>query len=147
MNKRQLAKQHEDYIAGIFGGIRSKTSGASPVDKGDVRIKGDQNLIECKMTGTPGTKPKRRATLVRQMEKIAVEAYEEGLDPAVALRYFDPDSPLADRATGYVDFIVRPVKDDVMRGEKSCEDCGRPALNDPKLKRDICFDCFYEGAK
>lgn len=118
MNKRQLAKQHEEAIAALFGGIRSKSSGASVVDKGDVRVKDEANLFECKLKGEPGSQPKRKATLVRQMEKVSSEAYAEGLDPAIALRFFDPDSPLSDPATGWVDLVVRVAGDDALRSER-----------------------------
>lgn len=113
MNKRQLAKKHEEAMAALYDGVRSPTSGASPVDKGDVRIKDDRTLMECKLAGSVD-KPKR-TKIVKDMEKIAIEAYEEGRDPALALRYYDPDSRLANKSTGYVDLIVRLAKDDALR--------------------------------
>lgn len=59
------------------------------------------------------TKPK----VLKEFEKIAKEAYAEGLDPALALRYFAPDSILAD-VNGFVDLIVRTVGDDRVREEQ-----------------------------
>lgn len=56
------------------------------------------------------TKPK----VLKEFEKIAVEAYAEGRTPALALRYCAPDSILAD-ADGWVDLIVRTVGDDKER--------------------------------
>lgn len=108
-----LSRQHEEEIASIYGGVRSKSSGASIVDKGDVQT--DKALIECKMTGEPGKPPKRKPGIVRHMEKVADEAWEVGREPALALRYFDPTSPLASN-TGWIDFTVRLSHDDAARG-------------------------------
>jgi hypothetical protein len=118
MNKRELAKKHEDFIAALFSGKRSASSGASIVDKGDVRVTDDQTLMECKYQGDPVTPPKSKSKIVRVLEKIAIEAYEEGKDPALALRYYDPDSTLANKTTGYVDVVVRLAGDDAYRSER-----------------------------
>ena len=56
------------------------------------------------------TKPK----VLKEFEKIAEEAYAEGREPALALRYYEPTSILAD-VDGWVDLIVRTVGDDRMR--------------------------------
>ena len=48
------------------------------------------------------------------MEKMADEAYAEGKDPALALRYFCPDSPLASY-DGWVDLTVRLTEQDGKR--------------------------------
>lgn len=109
-SKKWYSIQHEDYIAKRYDGRRSPSSGAADADSGDVRTHID--LFECKMTGHPGQKPKRKASMVRLMEKIADEAWEEGRNPVLAYRYFDPDSPLAD-PDGWVDLIVRRVGDDI----------------------------------
>jgi hypothetical protein len=106
---------HEEFIARLYGGRRTKASGSGVKEKGDVRIEAQSEIVECKMSGEPG-KP-RRVTLVRHMEKVASEAYEEGMDPVVALRYFDPDSTLADRE-GHVDLVVRLARDDARRSEE-----------------------------
>jgi hypothetical protein len=52
--------------------------------------------------------------LLRQLEKIAQEAWEQGLDPMLALRYYDPDSILADK-DGWIDLTVRRAVDDADR--------------------------------
>jgi hypothetical protein len=59
------------------------------------------------------TKPK----VLKEFEKIAVEAYAEGREPALALRYFAPDSALAN-VDGWVDLMVRSVGDDRAREEQ-----------------------------
>jgi hypothetical protein len=45
------------------------------------------------------------------MEKIADEAWATGLEPALALRFYKPDSRLAD-SKGFIDLVVRRVADD-----------------------------------
>jgi hypothetical protein len=106
-------QDHEEFIAKTYRGIRTKGSGSGVKEKGDVRIEAQDELVECKLAGEPG-KP-RRVTLVKQLEKVAQEAYEEGLDPVLALRYYDPTSTLA--INGYVDIVVRLVRDDARRSE------------------------------
>lgn len=106
-------EEHERWIASIYGGVRTKGSGSGVKEKGDVRIASQNELVECKMSGEPG-KP-RRVTLVKQLEKVATEAYEEGMDPVLALRYYDPDSPLA--RDGHVDVVVRLARDDARRSD------------------------------
>ena len=107
-------EDHEAFIARLYGGRRTKGSGSGVKEKGDVRIETQSEIVECKMSGQPG-KP-RRVTLVKQLEKVAVEAYEEGMDPVLALRYYDPDSTLA-KHDGYVDLVVRLAHDDARRSE------------------------------
>lgn len=114
MNKRQQAINHESFIARSYGGRRSPSSGAAISDKGDVLVRSDGSLFECKASGSPGS-PKR-PKIIKDLEKVATEAYEEGREPALALRFFNPDSILADKTTGYVDVVVRLVGDDVRRG-------------------------------
>lgn len=110
MAKRGTVKrgsvEHENFVAKKLGGRRSPSSGASAGDEGDVRT--DTELIECKMTGSPAKPLKKKPTLLAQFEKIADEAYIDGREPALALRYFWPTSALADR-DGWVDLIVRRV--------------------------------------
>jgi hypothetical protein len=105
---KRRSVEHEDFIARQYGGKRSVSSGAVAGDEGDVKT--PTQLIECKMTGSPTTPLKRKPTLLSQFEKIAEEAHMDGLAPMMALRYYWPDSPLADR-TGYVDFEVKLVSD------------------------------------
>lgn len=98
-SKKGMSVRHEQWVQKLFGNKarRSRSSGASPTDKGDVR--NDLFLIECKMTEG------RIPTMVRQFEKIAEEAYEDGLTPLLFLRYYYPDSKLASK-DGWVDLTV-----------------------------------------
>lgn len=111
-SKKALSVEHENFVAKKYSGKRSNSSGAAAHDQGDVRVYNHDILIECKgqFGERTGSKPVR-STLIRQMEKIADEAWSEGKDPAVALRFYLPESPLANNE-GYVDFIVRLLADD-----------------------------------
>lgn len=113
LTKKEVSRLHESWVAKQYDGVRSKSSGASDTDKGDVRIKSSRTIFECKASGAPGQDSKY-TTLLRQFEKVADEAWAEGKHPAVALRYFCPDSPLAS-VDGWVDFTVRLTKDDAKR--------------------------------
>jgi hypothetical protein len=108
---KDLSVRQEDFIAATYGGKRSASSGAADNDAGDVRC--DDTLFECKVTGGP-TRPSKLPIFVQQMEKIAEEAYEESRHPALALRYYEPDSILANRE-GWIDLVVRRVDDDSCR--------------------------------
>lgn len=99
---KYLSVEHENWIANLFGGRRSKSSGAAEHDAGDVRTK--HLLIECK--ATQGRIP----TFVSQFEKVAKEAWEEGKTPVLALRFKDQDNPLAD-SHGWVDLVVTLATD------------------------------------
>jgi hypothetical protein len=118
MAKRGTSKrysvEHEEFVARKYGGRRTPSSGAADNDSGDVRAPND--LIECKMTGKPGEDPKR-STLLRHFEKIAEEAHAEGRSPVVALRFWCPDSALAD-INGWVDLAVRTLDEDAYRGSE-----------------------------
>lgn len=110
---KALSVKHEDYIAKIFDGVRSKSSGAAEHDAGDVRS--DTLLIECKMTGSPGvivTKP--LPVFVRELEVVAKQAWEESKDPMLALRYYCPTSVLSGK-DGWIDLTVRLAADDADR--------------------------------
>lgn len=109
-SKKALSQEHEEYIAARYGGRRSPSSGAAFTDLGDVR--GSDMLVECKgqFGERAGAKPVR-STLVNQFEKIADEAWQGDRTPAMALRFYVPDSPLADNL-GYVDLIVKLLEDD-----------------------------------
>jgi hypothetical protein len=85
---KRRSVDHEDYIARLYNGKRSASSGGADNDNGDVRS--ETLLIECKMTGGPGEKPKPLPKFVQHLEKVAEEAYLEGREPVVALRYFAP---------------------------------------------------------
>lgn len=98
---------HEDFIAKHYSGRRNAGSGALDTETGDVETWGE--AFECKTTGQPG-KP-AKSSLITRMEKITDEAHQVGKTGALALRFFAPDSPLADY-DGFVDLVVRRVKDD-----------------------------------
>lgn len=99
--------EHEDFIARRYGGRRNPGSGAMDSEVGDVVS--DDYAFECKTTGTPGSPA--RSSLITRMEKIAEEAYAVGKRPVLALRFFAPESPLADHK-GFIDLVVRRVGDD-----------------------------------
>lgn len=101
-SSKELSVRHEDYVAKLFSGKRSKSSGAAEGDAGDVRC--DTLLIECKMT--KGRVP----TFVHHLEKVSKEAWVEGKTPMLALRYYDPDSPLS-HANGWIDLVVLDAHD------------------------------------
>jgi hypothetical protein len=105
---KYLSVKHENHIAALYKGRRSRSSGAAEHDQGDVRT--PEYLIECKMTGNPGKV--KRGKIVSDMEKITEEAWSEDKVPVLALRYFDPDSILADKE-GWIDLVVKRVVDDV----------------------------------
>ena len=116
---KRASVEHEEHIARLYDGIRSPSSGGADNDSGDVRTVGD--LIECKTTGQPGKVCNRhtvqdcpdclRTKLIRDFEKVAEEAYAEGRSPVVALRFYVPDSILAD-PRGYIYLSVRLSEDD-----------------------------------
>lgn len=113
-SNKALSVTQEDYIAKMYKGRRSPSSGGAENDQGDVRTPLD--LIECKSSGGPGRVSNKKATIVRTFEKIFLEATSEGRSPVLALRYFDPDSPLSD-TKGWVDLVVRRVEDDACRSK------------------------------
>lgn len=116
-SKKQLAVEQEDYVARKYGGRRSASSGAQIHDQGDVRT--EHNLFECKgqFGERTGQKPVR-SVLVSQFEKIADEAYAESRIPGVALRFYLPNSPLAN-PYGFVDLLVRLMDDDQCLEERA----------------------------
>lgn len=108
-SSKDRSVQHENFIAAEYGGRRSPSSGSAVADPGDVRT--DAFLIECKTTGGP-EKPSQLPVFVQHLEKVCLEAWEEGRDGMVALRYYQPESKLAN-PEGYVDVIVRQEMTDV----------------------------------
>lgn len=104
---KRLSVDHEEYIARVYRGKRSPSSGGAAHDQGDVRC--PTALIECKVTMAAG-----RPKILKEFEKITKEAFAEGRTPVLALRYFAPDSILAD-VDGWVDLVVRTVGDDQER--------------------------------
>lgn len=109
-SSKALSIEQEGFIAALYVGKRSPSSGGADNDQGDVRT--DYDLIECKVKGGPG-KPTKSA-LITTFEKIAEEAYSEGREPVLALRFFMPDSILADQK-GWVDITVRRTAEDAAR--------------------------------
>lgn len=105
---KRLSEDHEEFIARKYGGRRSASSGGAAHDQGDVRC--PTLLIECKASMKA---PKK---LIDEFEKVTQEAYSEGRTPMMALRYFAPESILAD-ADGWIDLVVRTVGDDLEREE------------------------------
>lgn len=110
-SSKYLSVLQEDKIASLYNGVRSASSGAAETDQGDVRTK--HLLIECKMTGGPG-KRSIKPVFLQHLEKVAAEAYSEGREPLLALRYYDPKSILADR-DGWIDLVVRRASDDASK--------------------------------
>ncbi len=106
---KKTSEDQEEYVAAAYGGKRSPSSGAADNDGGDVRAEFD--LIECKAKGSPAHPLKNKPTLLQQFEKNAVDAHLEARSPVVALRYYWPDSPLAN-PKGWVDFAVRLLDED-----------------------------------
>jgi hypothetical protein len=104
---KRYSVDHEEFIAKLYGGVRSPSSGAAEKDGGDVRT--DPYLIECKMTGNPG-EVKRKSKILQDLEKVWEEAVIEGKKPLLCLREFQPDSPLAGK-DGWVDLTVLPSDD------------------------------------
>lgn len=109
--RKQHSREHEIDVANMLNGTRSPSSGASVREKGDVYT--DNHVIECKLKGSPG-KP-AQSTIVKQMEKINNEALEIGKWPMLALRFYNPDSSLADH-DGYIDLAVTLMDDIRLNG-------------------------------
>lgn len=112
-NKRKSVDQ-ENYIASLYNGVVSPSSGAANNDSGDVRAYFD--LIECKVTGGPGEEFKSPLSkkIRDEFVKITKDAYAEGKEPVLALRWFEPDSILAD-PQGWVDLVIRRAGEDAER--------------------------------
>jgi len=106
---KQLSVEQEDFLASIYNGKRSKSSGAAQHDAGDVRCA--RILIEAKMT-----KSVKPPAWIKDLEKITKEAYEEGREPVLAQRFYKPDSILANR-DGWVDVVIRKADEDALREE------------------------------
>lgn len=110
-SKKQLSQEHEDYVAGRYGGRRSPSSGAAWTDLGDVKHEG--YLVECKgQFGERAGENPVRSTLLAQFEKVFDEAAQGDRIPAVALRFYKPESALANN-DGFVDLIVKTMDDDI----------------------------------
>jgi hypothetical protein len=106
-----FSERQEEKVARVYGGDRSPSSGAAVTDAGDVRMRHLGNLCECKHRGT-FDKPAKSITLkLEDLEKIADEAWAEGLEPMMVLSIYAPDSVLADK-DGEVHCAVRLMLDD-----------------------------------
>lgn len=112
---RAVGRDHEDYVAVLYSGKVSPSSGGHVTDPGDVRVEDDNTLFECKSRGNPEKFAK--STMITQMEKVTQEAYEENKEPALALRFFNPDSHLSGK-DGFVELTVRLSRDDAYRSER-----------------------------
>lgn len=109
-SSKWFSEQQENYIARLFGGVRSPSSGGADTDRGDVRLQ--STLIECKHTGSFLKPAKSISVKLSDLEKLADEAWSEGKDFALALRLYAPDSVLSD-SSGMVDLVVRMATADV----------------------------------
>jgi hypothetical protein len=114
---KRKSQDQENYIATIYHGRVSPSSGASVHDPGDVRT--PFSLIECKCTGGPGESNELSRPSLNKildwMDKAAREAWECGKDPALAVRIYAPSHPLADMVSGWIDLTVRLAEDDATR--------------------------------
>lgn len=108
---KRLSQLQERWIANHYAGTVSPSSGGAVTDEGDVA--NHYTLFECKYSGKPGNDNPGVRLSANLLNKIHDEAREVGKMPAVAIRLYDPDSPMAD-LDGFVDWIARPVGDDQM---------------------------------
>ena len=107
---KKESKAHEDYIASLYEGVRSKSSGAYIGDKFDVLS--PLTSFELKSTGRPGEPRGNR--LIKLLDKQADYAYEIEREPAVGQRFYQPESKLASQ-DGYLYITVRLTKEDADR--------------------------------
>lgn len=106
-----FSRRQEEKTAKLYGGEVSPSSGGAITDAGDVRMRHLGNLCECKFTGTYDKPAKSISLKLADLEKIADEAWAEGLEPMMVLGMYAPDSVLADK-DGEVHVSVRLVRDD-----------------------------------
>lgn|SRR5208282_2836911 len=109
---KDLSVRQEEYIASMYQGRRSKSSGGAGHDQGDVRS--NDVLYECKFTGSPANPLKAMPKLLKEFEKVTKEAFSEAREPAMCLRFYEPRSILAD-VDGWVDLTVRCTRSDAER--------------------------------
>lgn len=113
-NKFESVEQ-ENWLARLFNGKRSPSSGAAEHDAGDVKT--DTLLIEAKVRMPERiavTKP--LPVYVRQLGKVAEEAAETDRTPMLAQRFYFPNEPRANR-DGWVDVVVMYASDAAEREE------------------------------
>lgn len=111
--QKQWSIDQENYVAMTLGGQRTKNSGATDSQKGDVAsvsIPDLDVLVECKYTGDV-TKPAKSISIkLEDLEKITNEAWMDGCQPMLAFRITNPDSPIAS-SHGHVDWAAVPMGD------------------------------------
>lgn len=111
--QKQWSINHENAVAYKLGGERTKNSGATDTDKGDVArvsIPDVDVLVECKYTGAIGNPAKSISVKLEDLEKITNEAYMDGCQPMLAMRITNEDSPIAG-TQGHVDWVALPIDD------------------------------------
>lgn len=105
--QKQWSIDQENSVARWLGGTRTKNSGATDRQKGDVAS--EDYLVECKFAGSP-VKPARSISLkLEDYHKIRDEAAQEGRVPLMHVRFIAHDSPWADD-NGFVDAYVVPAQ-------------------------------------
>lgn len=109
--RKWFSLRQEKKVAKLYGGTVSPSSGAAITDSGDVYIPNHGNLCECKHAGTFEKPAKSISLKLEDLEKIADEAWERGLEPMMVLSMYAPDSVLADK-DGEVNVSVRLMRDD-----------------------------------
>jgi Holliday junction resolvase len=97
------AQNHENYIAKMYNGRRSPSSGASWADRGDVRfdISDFHFTAECKTTGKKSFSIKKET-----WDKIVEEAQEQNRRPCMFIRFEDESGRM-------IDLVVRSIHDDL----------------------------------
>lgn len=98
------AQKHENYIAKMYSGRRSPSSGASWSDRGDVRVTIRDEFdytAECKTT-----EKKSFSIKLDTWNKIVEEAQEQGRRPCMFVR-FELESGKN------IDLVVRSIHDDL----------------------------------
>jgi hypothetical protein len=108
---KAFSVKQEDWLARLYGGKRSASSGAADNDQGDVRCK--HILIEAKYSS-------KVPAWVKEFQKVTFEAYAEGKDPVLAFRFFEPGHILANQ-DGHIDLVVRRAREDALREEAYAE--------------------------
>lgn len=99
----EMAQRHENYIAKMYGGRRSASSGASWSDRGDVRfeVRDYEFTSECK-----ATEKKSYSVKLETWLKIVEEAQEQNRRPCMFIRF--------ERESGEkIDLVLRSIDDDL----------------------------------
>jgi Holliday junction resolvase len=104
-----MAQKHENYIAKMYGGRRSPSSGASWSDRGDVRITIRDDFAftaECKTT-----EKKSYSIKLDTWNKIVEEAQEQNRRPCMFIRFED------ESGKQLADLVLRSIHDDLEMNE------------------------------